>query len=207
LNGNNFKKENTMKSFIRLFVLSLALTGTAFAADEASKMTPEMQEKMQKAMSPNENHKIFEGLVGKWTYTSQCWMDPSGKPETSTGTSENTLIYGGRFLKSDVKGTWMNQPFEGVNTLGYDNGRGEYVSTWVDSMATGIMLTTGQYDAASKTLNLKGTCACPITGDKNMSMRTEWKVVDADHNTYTMYATDKEGKETKGMEIVYTRAA
>jgi hypothetical protein len=157
-------------------------------------------------MTPNDNHKIFEGLAGKWTYTTKCWMDAKGTPEVTTGVAESSVIYGGRFLKSDVKGTWQGQAFEGTGILGFDIVKDVYESTWMDNMMTGIMYSEGTYDASSKTLNLKGTCACPLTGEKNRPMRTEWKVVDADHNTYSSYTNDKDGNEYKAMEIEYTRA-
>ncbi len=191
-------------------------TGIAFAEGEkpaaeqpAAKpaMDPAQMEKMKTLMAPGEAHKIFESLAGKWTYTSKMWMPGADKPEESAGTSENTVVYGGRFLKEDVKGTWMAQPFEGTGYVGYDNVREEYQSTWMDSMVTGIMWSSGKYDTATKTLSMSGTNSCPMTGKKNVPGRTEWKVVDATHNTFSMYSAGPDGKEMKMMEIEYQKAA
>ncbi len=81
--------------------LAVWVHGAAFAAEAAKEMTPEQQaqmEKMKKLMGPSEAHKVLEPLAGKWNYTASFWMAPDAKPETSTGTSESEMIYGGRFL-------------------------------------------------------------------------------------------------------------
>ena len=207
-----------MKSSIRMFmfVVLMGTLGTAAyaedakapaAADEKAAADKVMQEKMMKLMSPGEQHKALELLVGKWNYTAKFWMTPEAKADESTGTGENAMIYGGRFLKQDIKGMWMEQPFEGVGYIGYDNIKGEYESIWVDGMATGIMKASGQYDASSKTFNFSGSNSCPLTGEKDRKGRSEVKIADNNHNVYSAYGSGPDGKEFKMMEIEYTRAA
>ena len=191
-----------------LIGLAVLVNGAAFAAEQPQ-MTPEQQaqmEKMKALMAPSEAHKVLEPLAGKWTYTAKFWMDPSKAPEESAGTSEAEMIYGGRFLKETVRGTWMGEPFEGTGYTGHDNVKQEYQSVWIDGMGTAIMTSSGAYDAAAKTLKLGGTASCPLTGEKDMKMRSELKIDDADHHTLTGYHNGPDGKEVKGMEIVYTRA-
>ncbi len=168
---------------------------------------PAQMEKMKAMMAPTAAHKTLEAMVGKWNYASKFWMTADGKAEETGGTAENTLIYGGRFLKQDIKGTWMGQPFEGTGIVGYDNVRGQYQSIWFDNMMTGIMVMTGQFDAASNTLKESGKNSCPMTGEKDRECRADWKIVDANQNVYSSYTTGPDGKEFKAMEIVYTRAA
>ena len=201
-----------MKLF-RMLVLAflMATVGSAAFAEEASApaMTPEQQakmEEMKKLGSPNENHKVLEPIVGKWTATTKMWMAPGAQPEESTGTSDNHWIMGGRFVQQDYKGTMMGQPFEGMGVMGYDNIRAEYTSLWFDNMATGVMVGSSQFDAATKAFNGNATMSCPMTGEKNRAMRNVCKIVDNDHLTHEMYMNDKDGKEFKAMEISYTRA-
>ena len=198
-----------------LFVLAVCLmTGPSavFAADEkAPAAAPDaaMQakmEEMKKLGAPGENHKLLEPFVGNWKATVKFWMTPEGKPEESQGTSNNHWILDGRFVQQDFKGTSMGQPFEGLGFMGYDNIRGEFSSLWMDNMATGIMVGAGQYDTGAKAFNGNATVSCPMTGEKNRSMRTVCKVVDANHLTHEMYMNDKDGKEFKAMEISYERA-
>ena len=208
-----------MKTLSRMFVFALlmGMFGTLACAEDAPKAAPvadekaaadkAMQEKMMKLTSPTEAHKVLEPLAGKWNYTAKFWMAPEAKPDESTGTAENTIVYGGRFLKQEVKGLWMGQSFEGLGYTGYDVIKGEYLSIWLDNMATGIMTASGQYDAASKTLTASGSNSCPLTGEKDRKGRSETKIIDNDHNVYSSYAAGPDGKEFKMMEIAYTRAA
>jgi hypothetical protein len=175
-------------------------------AGKQGAMDPAKMEMMKKATTPNENHKRLDPFIGNWTYTSSMWMTPGSKPEQSTGTQENSWVLGGRFVKEVVKGTAMGQAFEGHGKVGYDNVRGEYQAVWADDMSTGIMMSTGQWNEATKTLTMEGTASCPFTGEKNMWTRSEWKLIDNDNNTYATYSKGTDGKEFKMMEIAYKRA-
>jgi hypothetical protein len=52
-------------------------------------------------------------------------------------TCTNTMILGGRYQQSMIKGNMMGMPFEGMGLLGYDNAQKLFYSTWVDNMGTG----------------------------------------------------------------------
>ena len=197
------------KASIALTLTLVLWNGVGFAAkEEASAADAEKRAKMaemQKYTAPNENHKVLQPLVGKWKSSVRFWMSPDAPPEVSEGTSENHWIMGGRFVEEDFKGTSMGQPFEGMGITGYDTIRGEYTSLWLDNMATGIMVANAQFDAATSTLNQNGTMSCPLTMEKNRPIRSVWKHVDNDHNTYEAFMKDKDAKEYKAMEIAYER--
>jgi hypothetical protein len=177
-------------------------TTTAAPADKDAMMAA-----MMKKTSPNENHQVLNPLAGTFKANVKFWMDPSAPAEESVGTSENKWIYNGRFIQQNFNGTSMGQPFEGMGFLGYDNIKGEYVSTWLDNMSTSIMMSgTGKYDAATKTIEQNGTVGCPMTDEKNRPYRTVLKIIDEDHHTYEMYMNDpKTNQELKVMEINYER--
>ena len=197
------------KASIALALVLALLNGAGFAAEEnVSAADAEKQAKMaemQKYTAPNENHKALEPLVGKWKSSVKFWMSNGTQPEVSEGTSENHWIMGGRFVEQDFKGTSMGQPFEGMGITGYDTIRGEYISLWLDNMATGIMVASAQFDAATNTLNQNGTMSCPLTMEKYRPIHSVWVVVDNDHNTYEAFMKDKDGNEYKAMEIAYER--
>jgi len=177
----------------------------AKATVDTTQMKDDHMELMMKYGSPGENHKVLEPLIGKWDHTVRWWMSPEAPAQESQGRNENTWIMGGRFLQQTATGTAMDQPFEGMGLTGYDNVREEYISIWIDNMGTGMMSATGQYDPVSKTITEAGTLACPMTGEKNKSLRSEWKIIDQDNYTYLMYSNAPDGKEFKTMEVVYTR--
>jgi len=190
-----------------IFTAALVLlSATALHAEEMS-MDPAVMEQMKTLMAPNEAHQVLAAFEGKWNYTGSFWMSPEAPAQEMTGTTENTMIYGGRFLKQTIEGPWMGETFEGLGYTGYDNIKKTYQSVWLDSMGTGLMTVSGSYDAATKTLNQSGTNSCPLTGETDRKGRSEWTVVDADHNTYTSYLMGPDGKEFKSMEIQYPRIA
>lgn len=196
-------------------ILSLVFPGAVMAkpeetpkdvkASEAAEavLDPKMQEMMALAQ-PGEHHKVLEALAGNWNYTMQWWMSPEAQAQSSTGTSQNTWILGGRFLKQVVTGTHMGEPFEGINITGYDNVKGEYNSVWVDNVSTGMMTSSSQYDPVTKTFSEKGSFSCPMMQGP-ISFRGSIALISSDQYTYSMFSQDKEGKEYKMMEIVYTK--
>ncbi len=197
-------------------VVGLLLAGASLvqAAEELKAAAPAMDpakqaamEAMQQLGSPSEGHKALEPFVGSWTYTLEWRMAPDAPPETMTGTAANSLILGGRFLKQAIAGTTEGHPpFEGIGFTGYDNIRKEYTSVWIDNMGTGMMVGTGQFDVATKTLTEQSDFSCPMTGEAHRKSRAVWKVVDADHHVYESHMQTPEGQEFKAMEIRYTRA-
>jgi hypothetical protein len=74
----------------------------------------------------------------------------------------------------------------------------------MDSLGTGIMPSTGSYDAAKKSWTMIGSSANPVTGEDE-KMKEVITVVNADKHTFEMFGFDG-GKEELLMRITYTRA-
>ena len=55
---------------------------------------------------------------------------------------------GGRYQEGTYSGDMFGMPFEGRGMVAYDNATEEFVSTWIDNMGTGMMVTKGKYDEA-----------------------------------------------------------
>jgi hypothetical protein len=127
----------------------------------------EMMAQMMELAKLNENHKLLADVVGTWTYTVKMWMnpDPSAKPEEYKGTAVRKPMMDGRFFVIDVTGK-MEMPgpdgkkkemtFKGMGIEGYDNVKKKFVGSWVDNMGTGIMMSEGTYDPATKTFTYTG---------------------------------------------------
>ena len=195
----------------------LALSAGVVCAEQARTVAPPAvdpakqaaMETMQRLGSPSEGHKALEPLAGTWSYTAQWWMAPEGPAETMTGTAVNTVIFGGRFLKQEVRGQPAGEgqpPFEGLGFTGYDNIRHEYQTVWFDNMSTSMMRGDGRFDAETKTLSDQGDFSCPITGESHRWYRTAWTVVDANHTTYESDSRAPDGREFTSLRIRYTRA-
>ena len=189
---------------VALFVLSLA--SPIMAKDKKSEKQMDQQAMMElwkKMAMPGEPHKLFATLAGSWTTTSKEWMEPGKPPTESTGTAEIKMLLDGRFLYQEYNSQMMGQPFSGIGIDAYDNMTKKYVTAWIDSMGTGIFIMEGTASADGKTITLKGSHAEP--GGGKMTHRAVWKIVDDNHQTFDMYGAHHGDKETKMMEIVYTR--
>ena len=188
----------------------LAVGAVAFAADQEKKKAaaaPDEKaamEAIQKAATPGEAHKKLEAVVGTFDAKVKTWMDPSKPPEESTGTSENTWVLGNRYIQMKYQGTMMGQPFTGMGYQGYDNVTKKYVGTWMDTMSTGIMTSTGHADKSGKTMTMSASAADPVSG-KMMKLTEKMTVKDNDHHSFEMWAPGPDGKPVKMMEIEYTR--
>lgn len=167
--------------------------------------SPAEMEAMMKAMSPGEPHKHLGWYVGDFTFTNKMWMAPGQPPSESTGTMRGELIMGGRYVQTSWKGNFMGMPFEGQGTDGYDNLAKKYVSSWVDNMGTGILVSTGTCEQGGKVCNMSGDMIDPMTGKPSyIRSVTTW----TDANTFKMEMFGKDpssGQEVKMMEMVGTR--
>lgn len=202
-----------VKSALLVFSL-LLLASNSFADTKTvvkttttttTNFSPEQMAMAQKLSMPNENHQVLNPIAGEWNQTTSMWMVPNAPAQISSGTMSAEWILGGRFLKQDFKGEAMGQPFEGLGLLGYDNVKKEYTSVWTDNISTGVVVSTGQYNPAAKTISESGLASCPMTGEAHKQFRGEWTIVDNDHLTYDMYTKGPDGVEFKTLQISYTR--
>jgi len=155
-------------------------------------------------MTPGEPHKMLALENGIWNEEMTMWMEPGAEPMKNTMSAESKMIYGDRYQETIHKGDFMGMPFEGKSTLGYNQASEEYTSTWIDNMSTGIMVITGKYDEATKTINFSGTTVDPVT-KKEKPIRETYTIVDENTRKMEMFDVDYSGKEYKSMEIIMTR--
>lgn len=190
--------------------LCMILPVSAVVAKEKqqAKQQPSMDPKAvmdtyTKLATPGEPHKRMARLAGSWSTTTKAWTDPDKPPMESTGSCEQIMLLGGRFLHMECTGDMMGQSFTGIGLNGYDNHTKKYMSTWMDSMGTAIYYMEGTASADGKTITQKGHYDDPIEGP--MKLRSVTKLLDENTEIFEMYGTDKRGKERKMMEITYRR--
>jgi Protein of unknown function (DUF1579) len=156
-------------------------------------------------MTPGEMHQMMATAVGDWDSKATYWMKPGDEPVVSEGTTKVEMILGGRYQKSTTTSEMMGMPFEGISLTAFDNAAKEFINTWIDNMGTGIMISKGKYDEATKKVVFKGTYFDPMTKNDEPFMET-YQVVDNDHHTFEMF-TYPGGQEFKTMVVEYTRKA
>jgi hypothetical protein len=152
---------------------------------------------------PGAAHQLLAGLAGTWKTKTRTWMEP-GKPHMEfEGTSEQKMILDGHYLQQVFRGDMMGTVFNGIGITGYDNHKQRYVSTWIDSMSTGIFFFEGSAGPDGKTIVQTALQDDPVKGP--VKWRSVTKIIDADSHIFEMFITDKSDKEQKMMEITYTR--
>lgn len=168
------------------------------------KLTPEQeQQAWMMYMTPGNFHAMIAKDNGTWNADITMWNGPDSPAVKNTGTVVNTMILGGRYQQAKHTATFWGMPFEGISTLGYDNAKKVFVSSWVDNMGTGIMHSEGTYDSTSRTIQFKGMSTDPTTG-KETVIRENFTWLEPNKQKMEMFMT-MHGKEYKNMEIVFTR--
>lgn len=171
----------------------------------------EMMKQMMELAKLNENHKLLATLAGTWSFDVTMWMSPGAPPMKSSGTATRKPMMDGRYFVFEVNGK-MKMPgadgklqemnFKGHSIEGYDNVKKKFVATWVDNMGTGILLSEGTYDPATKSFTYTSEME-PMPGVKT-KVREVLKIVDNDHHKLEWFE-DRGGQEVKTMEINYSR--
>jgi len=163
-----------------------------------------MKKNWQAYMTPGKEHQMIASWDGNWSGNVTMWNSPGTAPSTSTMEATNKTVLGGRYQESTITGNMMGMPFEGRGTMGFDNAKKEFVSTWADNMGTGIMMTTGKWDDATKSITFTGKSIDPSTY-KDYDFKEVFSVPDNDHQLMEMYGPGPDGKEYKMMEIRLSR--
>lgn len=188
--------------------------GTAYAANQGEKAAisakdDNFQKMMQRGRaSEADNTAILAPLAGEWNYVATFWATPDGEGTRSDGTTTNEMVLNDRYLASNVVGI-LNidgkaAPIKGQGMIGYDSTKKVFTSVWADTLSPGMMLGKGSYDAKTKSIKETGQFINPLTGaQENFSSQLDFTGPD----TYkkTLYVVGKSGKQTKLMEIEYTR--
>ena len=190
-------------------VAVLASVGGAVAqsGSKQPEMTAEQKAAMEawtKAATPGAAHKLLDPTIGVWGVAMTTWDAPGAPPTKSVGTAENEWVLGGRFVRQSYHGDFMGMKFEGLGYTGYDNVAKQYIGTWMDSMGTAMMVSTGTADASGKVITMRATID-DATTTRKIAVREVLRIVDANRHEFEMYGTDPSGKETEMMEAVYTR--
>lgn len=195
----------------------LAIVG-AFAAGCASdnnhhaqQNPPDMEAMMQEWMemtAPDEHHRDMANAVGTWDVQMKMWMAPGTPPQNSQATADIELILDGRYLLENMRGQmdWGDgpMPFHGMNLIGYDTFKKEFINCWVDNYSTGMMINHGKESADGKTVTYWGEVPDPMTR-KMKTMKSELVKVSNDKMIFRMFDKGPDGKEFVHMEGTYTR--
>lgn len=154
--------------------------------------------------TPSKAHEMLAKDTGTWDAEMTFWMPESPEPQKAKSVAEYKMILGGKYQEGTYKGDMFGMSFEGRGMTAYDNAAKEYITTWVDNMGTGMLVSRGQYDEASKSITFNGAMADPVTG-KEKKVKEIITYIDDNTQKMEMFDIDANGKEFKSMEILSKR--
>lgn len=193
------------KLFVVVLMATLSCSGAAIAQEEEAAMSAEemaMMQAYEKAGTPGEQHAQLAKMAGEWKVAGKFWMGP-GDPSLSEGTASRRMMLDGRVLAESFTSEFMGMPFTGHGMTGYDNVTGKWWTTWNDSMSTGLLTMEGQCTESGDVCTWIGSNIDP-TG-KTMYTKGVSTTHSRDRETFVSYVIGPDGKETRTMELVYTR--
>ena len=197
-----------MLTLAALFANNCGLAEDKPAAAGAKAAEPNMEEmikKQQEYATPGAGHKVLDPLVGEWEVQARFWMGgPDGPATDSKGTVKTQWTLGGRYLQEDFSGEMMQQPFQGRGITAYDNFKKKYISTWTDTMSTGIFISEGSADEGGKVLTFLGKMDEPTTGQKDKPTKYIIRILGPDKHVMEMHDLTL-GEKSKVFEMTYTR--
>ena len=192
------------RSIIALIAL-LALNGCHPVVSKApgpDPIAPQSTDEWAALSEPGASHRLLAPLEGNWTTEMKFWSQPGVGESSSQGKSSFKWIMGGRFLKEEVLGSVLEQTFQGLGLMGYDNAKRRFTTVWVDSFNTGIATAEGTYAADNQKFSFVGSTYDPlINGVKET--KSEIDIVNADQFVFRMFDTAPDGREFKSLEITY----
>ena len=196
-------KTRTLVSGFVLGSVTALLGGHALSQDHGDMDPAQMQRMMQLAeelATPGEAHRRLDFFTGEWdTSTTVMGMEPE------TGTQSIKWILGGRQLQSEVNGSVMGRPFEGLGLLGYDNYKKKYTSVWCDSQSTTLLTSEGLTDQSGKVITFYGTMDEWMDGTHDKAVKYVYRIVDENTYEFEIHDLGIVPGDTKVISITATR--
>ncbi len=114
---------------------------------------------------PGPEHELLKAFAGDWTVATVASWRGDMKPEESNAKIQSTLIFGGRFLQTELESTMkikMNGeerevPVEGIGFVGYNTFTKKYTQVWIDSNNTQMFISEGTADASGRVFRYIGS--------------------------------------------------
>lgn len=146
-------------------------------------------------------HQILHQFVGHWREEMKIWSSPGGQPVINLALKDSKLFGEGRFLTSSIVGQMGNQPYEAHSVLGFDNAKNIFVKTWYDNMGTSILTLEGTYNEKTNLIDFYGFTTDPLTKEA-IKIHQVLKIIDGQNQLLEIFTINKEGVETKVMEVL-----
>lgn len=196
----------------RLFLLALlALVSPGWLSaqksiDDAKRVpTAEDVARVQALMDKQKEHEVLGHFAGTWEGTLQTKMrgnPPSEQPTPAT--MEIRWLLDGYFLESDEILRPGNITIRSRSIYGYNSFQKYYYRTVFQAGDPREYLSTGTWDAATRTLTFTGPEHNKVTGD-DFQRRDTFRILGEDQIGYELAFLFKDGSELKAIQGTYRK--
>jgi len=187
------------------FCLLLLLTACPLlAAGQPPAGQRDPQSTYEPRSDPGAGQKFLEKFVGDWE-VAKAFFPRSGDPARSKGECRQTMIHGGRFLKSEfVFGQGANRT-TGTGIIGFEINSAKFTSVWTDSRSTAMSLRQSEGKFNGSEIVLYSRSLAPA-GQETRRSRTVTRLEDEGRRiVHRQYTLGTDGQERLMMELVMTR--
>jgi hypothetical protein len=193
-----------------MFVVVLALALVAGAGQppqgQKDKQGKDPQSEYEPRSNPGAGQEFLKIFVGDWEVEKSFFGRGGGAPSATKGTCQQTMIHGGRFLKSEFTFGQGAAQTTGTGTIGFDAQTGQFTSYWIDSRSTRISIRQSKDKFDGKQIVLFAKPLEQTGGAESSRSRTITTLEDDGRKIVHRQATiNPDGTERPVMQLLMTR--
>ncbi len=187
--------------------IALILTSTIavpIIADDPPKDRKDPQSAIEPRSAPGAGQKLLQKFVGDWDVT-KAFHPRTGGPVKQRGECKQSMVHGGRFLKSEFTFFSGNSFTTGTGIIGFEPATELFTSVWIDSRSTRMSLRQSKDKFNGNEIVLYGQ-GLGAGAKAVRQSRTLTRLEDNGNRiVHRQYGINADGTERLVMELVMTR--
>lgn len=178
------------KSAIAAVLLGLVLTLRGESEEPAPK-------------KPGAEHAKLKALEGTWEVSGKASMMPGTEPMKGTGTMDNRLVLGGKYLQSSGRVDMGGFNSDLMATIGYNLYLKKYFYIFFIADTGGFVVSEGSFDKDGQVLTLEGAEELP--DGQEMKVKVIIRLLGEDKHVMEWWFPGEDGKPFQAAEYTFTR--
>jgi hypothetical protein len=170
----------------------------------AAEMTEQAMSAWIASAAPVSQHALLQEMAGDWKVRQRDWRSGADPWNDAKGRATWRPVLGGRFMQQELVTSLKGHPYHGLGLIGFDRESGKFVGAWMDDFGTSLLPLEGSWDAATRTLTLKGYMGPQADPALQWVMKQVWH--DKNHMTVEWWGPAPGRVSSKKVQVDYTRA-
>jgi len=187
-----------------LTIASVVLAGVFVFTSDAQQARKDAQSSYEPRSDPGAGQKFLSRFAGHWTVV-KTFYPRSGAPAVAMGECHQTMIHGGRFLRSEFLFHDSSGDTTGLGVIGFEADSGLFTSFWTDSRSTRVSIRHSEAPFDGKEIRMVSRT---LDSEQQRRSRTLTHLEDDDRRiVHQQFVAGADGKERLIMQLVMTRKA